>query len=610
MYAATFGDRMWLFLFDNRMVVWYSYKGILSKIHNISGVNMRIINKVLSYFNKENPQQALKELKWLWRRTLNHKGMIMLVCLLGLTGTIMGLGSNVATKYLIDAVTSQSSHMAIAATLMVLMMLSGFALQAIASRVSAKVHIKIRNNNQSRIFGKILHAGWESLEPYRSGDLLHRLETDVNVVSDGVISFFPNLLTSGVRFAGSLLIILIYDPTMALITLLGAPATLLVSRYQLSKLRHHSQEMKELSGEVMSFQEDSFRNLTSIKAFSIVDFFEDEMRRLQGKYSNAFLTFNAHQINMGTLLSLVSMLVSTGCFGWAVFRLWSGDITYGSMTMFLQLAASLRGSFSSLISLAQSSVSLMTSAGRLIAVEELPAENDLVPEGLIEEKDLSVFLNQVHFQYNNGDVVLHPFDFDARQGELIAITGPSGEGKTTLLRLLLGLIEPCSGKAEIEGDSGRSYPLNAGTRSVFAYVPQGNSVFAGTIAQNLRLVNPGATDAELEFAIQTACAYDFVMQLPGGLNYRLGAGGRGISEGQAQRLAIARALLRKAPVLLLDEATSALDIDTERQLMDNLRSCGMIKTCILVTHRPSSADFCNRTYEIRNGYCREVTNDC
>jgi ABC-type multidrug transport system fused ATPase/permease subunit len=145
---------------------------------------------------------------------------------------------------------------------------------------------------------------------------------------------------------------------------------------------------------------------------------------------------------------------------------------------------------------------------------------------------------------------------------------------------------------------------------VFAYVPQGNSVFAGTIAQNLRLVNPDATDEELEDAIKTACAYDFVMQLPDGMHYRLGAGGRGISEGQAQRLAIARALLRKAPVLLLDEATSALDIDTEKQLLDNLRSCGMIKTCILVTHRPSSADFCNRTYEIRNGYCREVTDGC
>jgi ABC-type multidrug transport system fused ATPase/permease subunit len=276
------------------------------------------------------------------------------------------------------------------------------------------------------------------------------------------------------------------------------------------------------------------------------------------------------------------------------------------MTMFLQLATSLRSSFSALVSIANTAVTLTTSAGRLLAVEELPAEKDEIPAGLREEQDLTVEMNQVHFRYVNGEVVLHPFDFCAHSGELIAITGPSGEGKTTLLRLILGLVEPCSGEASVVGRSGTRYAITAGTRGVFAYVPQGNSVFAGTIAQNLRLVAPDATDEELVKALKIACAYDFVQQLPDGLNHRLGAGGRGISEGQAQRLAIARALLRKAPVLLLDEATSALDVETERRLMDNLRSSGIINTCILVTHRPSSAEFCNRASEIRNGFCREV----
>lgn len=571
---------------------------------------MKICNKIFSRFHKDDPAQFFKELRWLYKRMMRYRSMVLMVTIMGLIGTLMGLASSVATKYLIDAVTLRNNSLMVAAVLMVTMMIGSFALQAMASRISARVHIKVRNENQSLTFGKILHAGWEALEPYRSGDLLHRLETDVGIVSDGIISFFPNLLTACVRFGGSLIIMIIYDPTMALITFLGVPVMLLVSRYQLIRLRNHSMNMKELGGEVMSFQEDSFRNLTSIKAFSIVDQFEDEMRRLQGRYSDAFLSFNAYQISMSILMNLVSMLVSTGCFGWAIFRLWSGDITYGSMTMFLQLASMLRGSFSSIISQIQSSITLATSAGRLIAVEELPAENDQVPEGLEDEKKFTVSLNHVNFQYTNGDIVLHPFDFSASPGELIAITGPSGEGKTTLLRLLLGLIEPCSGTAQLKGASGREYALTAGTRNAFAYVPQGNSVFAGTIAQNLRLVAPDATDEQLLQALEIACALDFVKQLPNGLNHRLGAGGRGISEGQAQRIAIARALLRNAPILLLDEATSALDTETEQQLLQNLQSSGMIRTCILVTHRPASAEFCHRTYEIRNGFCKEVVNEC
>ena len=190
---------------------------------------------------------------------------------------------------------------------------------------------------------------------------------------------------------------------------------------------------------------------------------------------------------------------------------------------------------------------------------------------------------------------------------MIAITGPSGDGKTTLLRLLLGLVEPDEGTAALVGKNGQRYSISAGTRQIFAYVPQGNSVFSGTIAENLRLARPDATDEELKEMLKIACAWEFVSQLPEGLQHRLGAGGRGISEGQAQRLAIARALLRRAPILLLDEATSGLDIATERQLLENLRGCGLLQTCILVTHRPESTRFCSRIYEIHHRQVTEVT---
>ena len=569
---------------------------------------MAFFRKIKKLLNREDPRQLKKELLWLAARIRQYRKKILLIGLLGLVGTAMGLASSVASKYLIDAVTGFGSQLLVrSATLMGIMMLGSLVFQGVSSRVGATVHVRVRNEMQHATYTRILRAGWEVLEPYRSGDLLNRLNTDVGTVADGIINFLPALISSLVKFAGAFCIILYYDPIMAAIALLGVPVMLILSRMLMRKMRHHSLEMKELSGEVMSFQEDSFRNLTSIKAFSLTGRFESAMEHLQSTYINAYLSYNAFQISMSSFLSLVGMAVTASCFAWGVYQLWNGSITYGSMTMFLQLAATLRGSFSNLVSLAQQAISMTTSAGRIMAVEALPEETMTVPEGLDQEKSLDIVLKRVTFRYQDGDSVLEPFDFIARHGDTIAIIGPSGEGKTTLLRLLLGLIEPNDGIIRLVGGSGIHYPVNAGTRSAFAYVPQGSSVFSGTIAENLRLVCPEATDRELKRVLKIACAWDFVNQFPDGLDHRLGAGGRGVSEGQAQRLAIARALLRKAPILLLDEATSGLDIATEQQLLKNLRQCGMLHTCILVTHRPESARFCSRTYEVHRKQVTEVT---
>ena len=569
---------------------------------------MAFFRRVKERLHTEDPQQLKRELRWLQTQVGRYKGKILAVGVLSLIGTVMGLISSVASKYLIDAVTGYGAEMLWrAVTIMAVMLLGSLVLQGVSSRVGARVHVDVKNEMQHVTYQHVLRAGWEALEPYRSGDLLSRLNSDVNLVSDGIIGFFPGVATSSVKFVGALVIMLYYDPIMAVIALLGVPVTLGLSRMMLKRLRLHNLLIKELNGEVMAFQEDSFRNLTSIKAFSVTDYFEKEMHRLQEDYSEAYLSYNGFQITMTTLLSLLSMVVTAVCFGWGVYRLWSGSITYGSLTLFLQLASTLRGAFSSLLSLAQQGISITTSAGRIIAVESLPEEDQTVPQGLSQETSLDIRIEGASFHYRSGESVLDTFDFTARHGDLIAVTGPSGEGKTTLLRLLLGLVEPCTGQAVLVGGSGSRYPITAGTRGVFAYVPQGNSVFPGTIAENLRLVNPDATDDELEQALKIACAWDFVSQFPDGMNHRLGTGGRGISEGQAQRLAIARALLRKAPILLLDEATSGLDMATERRLLDNLRQSGLLHTCILVTHRPESAKFCGRAYEIQRRQVTEVT---
>ena len=568
---------------------------------------MGFLGSVKEKIYREDPQQVRREAGWLLKRMYEQRFFILAVAGLSLAGTAMGLISSVASKYLIDAVTGfGAGRLASAAAALVVLTLGSLVLHAVSSRTSARIHVRLRNQMQHDAYTRILRAGWEALEPYRSGDLLNRLSSDVGTVSDGIIGFLPGVLSAGLKFVGAFVIMVVYDPVMALIALLGVPVTLALSRVLMARLRSHNMQMKQLGGEVMSFQEDSFRNLTSIKAFSITDRFEEQMRSIQKTYADAYLSFNAFQIRMSSFLSVVSMLVSASCFGWGVFQLWRGNITYGSLTMFLQLAGTLRGAFSSLVSLAQQAISLTTSAGRVMAVEALPGEDMAVPEGLLREEKLDIRLRDVSFEYNNGETVLRPFDFSAAHGDVIALTGPSGEGKTTLLRLLLGLVEPGGGEAVLVGASGKHYPIGAGTRKVFAYVPQGNSVFSGTIAENLHLVAPEATREDMERALEIACALDFVKQFPDGLDHRLGAGGRGISEGQAQRLAIARALLRKAPILLLDEATSGLDAATEAALLKNLSSCGWVSTCILVTHREASAAICSRNYEIFRGNVTEA----
>ena len=609
-YAILYKGLLWGFIGKPLKKVQNTAIPYFSKKIDFRYGNMAFIRSFQKYLHRDKPGQLKRELLWLLGRVRNYRKQILTIGVLGLVGVVMGLASSVASKYLIDAVTGYGAALLVrSAVIMGLMMLGSLAFQGISNRISAKVHIRVRNEMQHNTYARILRAGWEVLEPYRSGDLLNRLNSDVSTVSDGIINFLPALVSSSVKFLGAFCIILYYDPVMAVIALLGVPVMLILSRVLMQKMRGHNLEMKELSGEVMSFQEDSFRNLTSIKAFSLTDRFESAMQHLQGTYRNAYLSYNAFQISMSSFLSLIGMAVTASCFAWGVYQLWNGSITYGSMTLFLQLASTLRGSFSALVSLAQQMISMTTSAGRVMAVEELPAETMAVPEGLEQEESLDILLRRVSFRYQNGDAVLDSFDFTALHGDTIAIIGPSGEGKTTFLRLLLGLVEPNEGTIRLVGRTGKKYPISAGTRNVFAYVPQGNSVFAGTIAENLRLVCPEATDRELKQVLKIACAWDFVKQFPDGLEHRLGASGRGISEGQAQRLAIARALLRKAPILLLDEATSGLDIATEQQLLKNLRQCGMLHTCILVTHRPESARFCSRTYEIHRKRVTEVTNE-
>lgn len=539
-----------------------------------------------------------------------YRAVVGIHILLGILGTALSLLSSVAMKTLIDVVTGfQTGAIFTAAAWMAGMLLGSAAMQAAASRIAAVINIRVQNGIQAEVYDRMLRTDWASLEQFRSGDLLNRLNTDVTSVSGGVTGLLPSFVTAAVQFLGSLMIILCYDPVMALIALIGAPLSVLCSRTLVRRMRSYNRRMKDISSEVMSFHEDSLRNLTSIKAFGIMDGFRDRMCAMQGKYRETYLDYNRFSVIAGFVMSIVGLLVSAGCFGWGVYRLWTHAISYGAMMMFLQLTTMLRSAFSSLIGLVPTAVSITTSAGRLMAVADLPEEPGARETAPVPDA-CTVELRDVTFAYPGGEPVLEHVDFRACPGEVVALTGASGEGKTTMIRLMLGLVRPEHGSVCLTGADGRCLPVTAATRAAFSYVPQGNTVFAGTIADNLRMVRPEATDAELIAALETACAYDFVRQLPDGIYARTGELGHGLSEGQAQRIAVARAVLRGAPVLLLDEATSALDEATEQRMLENLMHSGRVQTCVLITHRAATAERCPRRYTLRGTRLTEETAAC
>lgn len=556
-----------------------------------------------------------EETKWMYQYAKRYKIAILFYILLGVVGTGMSLGGSVASKYLIDAVTGvDKRNIGYIVFLIIAMAILGVIIKAVSSRITAKISVKVNNEIQREVYDKIMTTDWLSMTKFHSGDLLNRLNSDVGTVSNSVLGWVPSLITKLAQFLGALGIILYYDPTMAALALLSAPVMLIFSKMLMTKMRFYNKRTREVSSDVMAFNEESFQNIQSIKSFDLIGLFSRRLIDMQEKYKDVYMDYNKFSIYTSSFMSLVGMMVSYSCFGWGVYRLWSGAITYGTMTLFLQLSGSLTGTFSALVGLVPSAISATTSAGRLMAFFDLPHEEKIDDEKvkLVEkgglDKGLSVKLEDVMYNYDENKVVFEEAYVEANPGEIVALVGPSGEGKTTMVRLLLGLINAKKGKAVVKDAFGVECKISANTRRFFAYVPQGNTIFSGTIGDNMRMVKENATDDEIVEALKAACAWDFVKQLPEGLESKVGERGGGFSEGQAQRLSIARALLRRSPILLLDEATSALDVYTEREVLRNIMDMGYARTCIVTTHRPSVLSMCDRVYKIDRGSVAEI--DC
>lgn len=557
----------------------------------------------------------ITETLWIYSYARQYKRGILIYILLGIAATILGLGSSVASKYLIDAVTGHWNDLILSiAAIYIGFGITRLCLTALTRRLSAKLNVQATNEIRSNVFKQFLEIDWQSSLDYHSGDLLTRVSSDVSTVADSILGWIPSLVTCSVQFTGTLIVILIYDPLMALLALISAPITVLMSRFLITNLQSFGQQMRDTQAQLTSFYEEALQNLQAIKSFSLNKKFHNRLDELQELYKTVRLDFDLFSIKTHLLMSGVGFAVSSSCFAWGVYRLWSGYISFGTMVLFIQMASLLSSSFSALVSLVPSAISATVSARRIMTILELPREDLTISEQaryVIEhahQHGVSIRAEHLHFSYESGRCIFDDFSLHAEPGEIIGLVSPSGGGKTSFIRAMLGLVAPSSGSISLVS-AGNCAPLSPCMRPLITYVAQEKVVFSGTIAESLRLSNPLATDAQLEQALRLACAWDFVSELPEGVNFRLKERGMGLSEGQIQRLAIARALLSNAPVMLLDEATSALDLNTERKVLHNMLSSNTHRTILVTTHRPTVLLSCARVYSIEKGQARVLTQE-
>ena len=550
--------------------------------------------------------------KWILQYGRRYWKAMVLYTLLGIAGSGVSLISSLISKDLVDIITGHQTGKLLATfAAMIGFSLANILVSQASGYASTFINLKVDSEIKNDIFAKMLVTDWESLTAYHTGDLVTRWSSDASNISSGILNWIPNLIIYTFRFVSALAVVLYYDPTFALFALLGIPFSALLSRPLLRRMRNNNQKSAAMNAKMYGFNQEAFSNIQTIKAFDLIRFYTDRLKSLQTEYIRMRLDFQKMSILTSVLMSIIGFIVSYSCYGWGIYRVWSNAISYGTMTMFLSLSGTLTSSVNSLTSLIPTAISLTISAGRLMDIVEMPQE-DYSQDSAVEkfgkqhrQEGIGLIMKDLDYTYRTGTNVFSSASMEAYPHEIVALVGPSGEGKTTMLRLILSLLKPQKGSFHICAGHNEKEQLamSPSTRKLFAYAPQGNTMFSGTIAENLRNVKPDATDEEIVEALKLACAWEFVEKLPDRIESEVKERGGGFSEGQAQRLSIARALLRKSPILLLDEATSALDVATERKVLKNIMQDTYPRTCIVTTHRPTVLNICSRVYAIRDKQC-------
>lgn len=521
----------------------------------------------------------------------------MLLCtLIGCVSVVCSLVFVLCSKNAIDTATGvREGHLICYGIGMGCLILFEILLHALDNWVANRLDVEMRNSFRFRFFGLLLRSEWQGKERYHSGDVLNRMVQDLGVVVSVITTTLPFAVVMVIQLVASFGLLYSMDRALAITLVLIVPFFLLLSRFYVNRMRRMTKAVRESESHIHSVMLESLQHKTIVKTLEQSSGMINRLDKWQEQLFGEVMTRTRFSIFSRGLVSMGFSVGYLTAFLWGVFSIQGGVITFGVMTAFLQLVGRIQRPLADLARMIPTLVSALTSTERLMELEELPMEATGKP--VLMSGKTGIRFSDVSFMYADGEeeVITH-LNEDFTPGSMTAVLGETGAGKTTLIRLILALIRPTSGRVTMY-DGEQEVGVSPQTRGNLVYVPQGNTLFSGTIRDNLLLGRPDATDDELWEVLRIACA-EFVETLPKKLDTACGEQGGGLSEGQAQRIAIARSLLRPGSVLLIDEATSALDPDTERRLLERLADARDGRTLIFITHRPSVLEYCDRVLHV------------
>ena len=515
-------------------------------------------------------------LKWIIKNSKGEIPKIVILSisniLLALVATVLALVSKLAIDSAQRAATASSNaeflhyrNLIIFNCILILVVITSRLLlrvftQSLTIRVQAKMEMKMRG----RLFYSIMMKDYGKINKYHSGELMNRITSDVKIVTEGIISIVPDALYFLTQFVGAFVVLIIFDWKFTMLFIAAGIVMSVIAVFFRGKLKN------------LSKQFDKKGNILQRTNYEV------KMRRRKITiFANAGFSFI---FNAGYLFAL----------GWCAIKVSMKAMTYGTLTAVLQLISQIQTPFVSITKMFPQYYAVLASAERIMEIENITNEESTYEKIDVKQtydKLESIRFNNIKFNYGRETVIEHG-DAMLNKGDFVAIRGISGIGKSTLMKMLLGVFKPQQGTIDICLENGKIIQASPDTRCMFSYVPQGNYLFSGTIRENILMINPNASDEEVSQALKLSEIEDFIEKLPDGLDTVIGEKGLGISEGQAQRLAIARALISNAPIILLDEATSALDKNTEEKVLDNIKKLNK-KTCIIITHKAAALEVFN-----------------